>query len=127
MYREFLKSKIHRAKVTEANADYMGSITIDSRLMEAAEINPYEKVQVVDVANGARLWTYAIAGEKDSGMICLNGAAARLISEGDNIIIISYCSLTENEIESHIPKVVFVKEGNKLAKVEEYSKIFDIC
>jgi len=86
-----MKSKIHRARVTEVNIDYEGSITIDKRLMEEADILPYEQVQVLNVNNGARFSTYAIKGEADSGQICLNGAAARLVAKGDTVIILSYC------------------------------------
>ncbi len=105
----------------------MGSITIDAQLMEAAEIYPFEKVQVVDINNGARLWTYAIEGKRSSGTICLNGAAARLINKGDIIIIISYITLGEDKVSSHKPKIVFVDKDNHLQRVEEYNRIYDVC
>ncbi len=113
MFRHMMKSKIHRARVTEANLHYIGSITIDSRLMEEANILPDEKVQIVNNNNGARLETYVIAGEPDSGVICLNGAAARLVQVGDEIIIISYGIYSEDEIRNYTPKIVFVNELNQ--------------
>jgi aspartate 1-decarboxylase len=115
MYRCLLKSKIHRAVLTDANLNYMGSITIDRSLLEAAEIMPYEKVQVVNNNNGARFETYVIAGERGSGQICLNGAAARLGQPGDILIIISYVYLDEAEARSHRPRVVFVDERNRIS------------
>jgi aspartate 1-decarboxylase len=119
MYRQMCKSKIHRVVVTEANLNYVGSITIDSDLLEAANILPYEKVQVVNVNNGSRLETYAIAGEPGSGVICLNGAAARLAQAGDVAIIISYGLVEEKELADFHPQIVFVKEGNKIDRVVE--------
>lgn len=127
MYRVMLKSKIHRATVTEANLHYQGSITIDSKLLEAADILPYEKVQVVDVTNGARLETYAIAGEAGSGIICLNGAAAHLIHKGDTVIIISYLTVGEEEVKTFPPKVVFVDQDNQIVKVEGKIAPRDVC
>jgi aspartate 1-decarboxylase len=118
MMRTMLKGKIHRATVTEANVDYVGSVTIDAGLMEAADILPFEQVQVVDITNGARLETYAIEGERGSGVICLNGAAARLVHEGDLVIILSYASLTEEEVARHRPKLVFVDASNRITRVE---------
>ena len=112
MYRHMMKSKIHKAKVTEANLNYVGSITIDSYLMEKADILPNEKVQVVNNYNGARLETYVIPGERHSGMICLNGAAARLVQVGDEVIIISYGIMTEEEARTFSPKIVFVDQNN---------------
>ena len=103
-----LKSKIHRATVTEANLNYVGSITIDSSLMKAAGIFEYEKVQIVDVNNGSRFETYTISGQRGSGMICLNGAAARCVSTGDKIIIMAYGQYTPDEAKEHKPAVVFV-------------------
>lgn len=117
-----LKSKIHRATVTEANIDYVGSITIDPELLEASEILEYEKVAVVDVTNGARLETYTIGGERGSGVVCLNGAAAKLINEGDTVIIMSYCDMDKSEAERFEPKVVFVNENNKIVSVKNYEK-----
>ncbi len=113
MFRIMMKGKIHRARVTEANVDYEGSITIDSDLMKAADILPYELVHVVDIDNGARLETYAIEGEQGSGTICVNGAAARLIHEGDLVIIISYCHVADEEARSITPKVVKVNAANR--------------
>ncbi|CCO08678.1 aspartate 1-decarboxylase [Desulforamulus hydrothermalis] len=111
------KSKIHRATVTEANLNYMGSITIDKDLMEAAGILPHEKVQVVNNNNGARLETYVIEGEPGSGVICLNGAAARQAQPGDTVIIIAYTMLDEREARTFKPRVVMVDENNKITRV----------
>ena len=110
--RVMLKSKIHRATVTDANLNYEGSITIDRKLMEAADILPYEQVHVVDVNNGSRLVTYAIEGE--SGEICLNGAAARLVHKGDIVIILSYTNVAENEIQDFHPTLVYVDSKNQI-------------
>lgn len=115
-----LKSKIHRATVTQAELQYIGSITIDEALMEQAGIYEYEKVQVVDIDNGARLETYVIAGERDSGIICLNGAAARLVSVGDKVIIITYAQLTPEELKENPPRVVFVDDNNKATRITRY-------
>ncbi|MDR0405694.1 MAG: aspartate 1-decarboxylase [Clostridiales bacterium] len=109
-----LKSKIHRAVVTEANADYVGSITVDKALMDAAGIFEYEQVHVVDVDNGSRLVTYAIAGREGAGGICLNGAAARLMNVGDKVIIMAYCRVSPREAERHTPAVVFVDGKNQI-------------
>lgn len=119
-----LKSKIHRATVKQAELDYVGSITVDEELLEAAGILEYEKVAVVDVTNGARLETYTIAGERGSGMICLNGAAAKLIKKGDIVIIMAYADMTPEEAKSdeYSPRVVFVDENNKIAKVSRYER-----
>ncbi len=114
MFRTMMKGKIHRARVTEANVDYEGSITIDSELMKAADILPYELVHVVDIDNGARLETYAIEGEPNSGTICMNGAAARLVHEGDLVIIISYCQVVDEEARNIVPKVVKVDAANRI-------------
>lgn len=119
MLRTMCKGKIHRATVTQANLNYIGSITIDQDLLEAADIYPYEKVQVVNISNGSRLETYAIAGARGSGVICLNGAAARLTSEGDIVIIISYAQYNEEEIRSLEPQVVFVDENNCITEKKE--------
>ncbi len=116
MQRTMCKGKIHRATVTQANLNYVGSITIDQDLLEAADIYPYEKVQVVNVSNGSRLETYAIAGARGSSVICLNGAAARLNSEGDIVIIISYGLYDEQEIRSLMPRIVFVDEQNHITE-----------
>lgn len=109
-----LKGKIHRATVRQAELDYVGSITVDPELMEAAGILEYEKVAIVDINNGSRFETYTIAGEPGSGMICLNGAAARCVSQGDKIIIMCYAEMTPKEAEEHKPKVVFVDDNNKI-------------
>ncbi|MEW6065567.1 aspartate decarboxylase [Desulforamulus profundi] len=114
MFLFMFKSKIHRATVTEANLNYMGSITIDKELMQAAGILPNEKVQVVNNNNGARLETYVIEGEPGSGVICLNGAAARQAQPGDTVIIIAYTMLDEREARTFKPRVVMVDENNKI-------------
>ncbi|MCI5971966.1 MAG: aspartate 1-decarboxylase [Anaerococcus sp.] len=119
---EMLEGKIHRATVTEANLDYVGSITVDVSLLEESGIREYQKVQVVDVNNGNRIETYTIAGEKNSGVICLNGAAARLFSTGDKVIIMAYASYSEDELKDYKPKVVFVDDDNKITKVSNYEK-----
>lgn len=115
--RTLLKGKIHRATVTEANLDYEGSITIDAALMEAADILPYEQVHVLDVNNGNRLTTYAIAGEPHSGQICINGAAARLVSPGDIVIILNYVTLAEEDARRHRPSLVYVNGRNEIVRV----------
>ena len=117
-----LKSKIHRATVVQAELDYVGSITIDEDLMAAAGIYEYEKVQIVDVNNGNRFETYVIAGKSGSGMICLNGAAARMVSVGDKVIIMCYAQMTPEEHENNKPKVVFVDEANKISRISNYEK-----
>lgn len=117
-----LKGKIHRAKVVQAELDYVGSITIDEDLLEASGIYEYEKVHIVDIDNGSRFETYTIAGERGSGLICLNGAAARCVQVGDKIIIMSYCELEDNEVKDHKPKVVFVDENNNISRITSYEK-----
>lgn len=112
--RTMLKSKIHRARITDANVEYEGSITMDAELMEQADILPYEMVHVVDVTNGARLQTYAIAGERGSGVMCINGAAARLVHRGDIVIILSYTDVPEEKTRSHQPRLVYVDYENRL-------------
>lgn len=114
MYIEVLKSKIHRAKVTEAELHYVGSITIDEDLMDAADLLENEKVQIVNVNNGERIETYVIKGKRGSGQICLNGPAARRVQIGDIIIIISYCSLEYSDAKSYEPTIVFPDEHNRL-------------
>ncbi|WIF94142.1 aspartate 1-decarboxylase [Caminicella sporogenes] len=126
MLINMFKSKIHRATVTEANLNYVGSITIDKTLMEAAGILPGERVQIVNNHNGARLETYVIEGPADSGIICLNGAAARLVQPGDNVIIIAYCWVNEEEARNLKPKIVFVDENNKIIEKVEAEKHGDI-
>lgn len=122
MQIQALKSKIHRATVMQAELDYIGSITIDEELLEQAGIHEYEKVQIVDVNNGSRFETYAICGERNSGMICLNGAAARMVSVGDKVIIMSYASMTPEELKENPPRVVFVDEKNQVSRVTRYEK-----
>lgn len=122
MLLNMLKGKIHRAVVTQAELDYVGSITIDERLMEEACIHEYEQVQVVDVNNGLRLETYAITGKRDSGVICLNGAAARMVQPGDKVIIMAYALMTPEEAELSLPRVVFVDENNKVTRVTRYER-----
>lgn len=117
MFRTMMKSKIHRATVTEANLKYMGSITIDEELMEVADLLPNEKVQIVNNNNGARLETYVIPGERGSRTICLNGAAARLVQVGDEVIIISYGIFTDEAARNYQPKVIFVDQGNNPVKI----------
>lgn len=117
MLTQVLKGKIHRATVTQAELDYVGSITIDEDLMEASGIREYERVQVVDVNNGQRLETYVIAGERGSGIICLNGAAARLVQLGDKVIIMAYAWLDEKELKTYAPKVVFVDHENRMVQI----------
>lgn len=117
-----LKGKIHRAVVKQADLNYVGSITIDSELMKAAGILEYEMVQIVDVENGSRFETYTIAGEKGSGMICLNGAAARQVAVGDHVIIMCYAQMSEQEAKEHKPYVVFTNEDNHIASISRYEK-----
>ena len=117
-----LKGKIHRAVVKQAELNYVGSITIDPKLMEAAGILEYEQVQIVDVENGNRFETYTIDGEPGSGMICLNGAAARQVQVGDHVIIMAYCQMDAKEAADHKPKVVFVDEDNHISRVSNYEK-----
>ena len=117
-----LKGKIHRAKVEQAELDYVGSITVDMDLLEAAGIYEYEKVHIVDIDNGARFETYTIAGERGSGMICLNGAAARCVQVGDKIILMAYADLETEEVKNHKPKVVFVDDENKISRITNYEK-----
>ena len=117
MLYNMFHGKIHRATVTEANLEYMGSITIDSELLELSGILPGERVQVVDNNNGNRLETYVIAGEPGSGVICLNGAAARQVVVGDTVIIIAYAMMNEEEAKNFVPKVIMVDEKNRPIKV----------
>lgn len=117
-----LKGKIHRAVVRQAELNYVGSITVDPELLEAADILEYEKVQIVDVENGSRFETYTIAGEPGSGMICLNGAAARQVQVGDHVIIMCYCEMTPEEARNHRPHVVFVDEKNRVESHSRYEK-----
>lgn len=122
MLKTLLNGKIHRATVMEADLNYVGSITVDLDLLDAAGISVHERVQVVNNNNGARLETYAIAGERGSGVICLNGAAARLVQRGDIVIIMSYVMMDEKEAQTHQPKVVLVDEKNHIREVIRYEK-----
>ena len=117
-----LKAKIHRAVVKQADLDYVGSITIDSELLRESGILEYEKVEIADIANGNRFETYAIAGEAGSGIICLNGAAARCVNEGDKIIIMAYAQVTPEEAKTHKPTVLFVDQDNKIVRKANYEK-----
>ncbi|MBI4322752.1 MAG: aspartate 1-decarboxylase [Candidatus Omnitrophica bacterium] len=117
MLRTICKSKIHSATVTEANLQYTGSLTLDPGLMRAADLMPYEQVQVVNLNNGTRFETYCIEGATGSGTVCLNGAAARLAVVGDKIIVISYAQLAEAELREHSPRLVFVDEQNRIRQV----------
>lgn len=126
MLLNLMKSKIHRARVTEANLDYIGSITIDQDLMDASDIIENEKVQIVNNNNGNRFETYVIPGPRGSGVVCLNGAAARLVHPGDVVIIISYGLLDRVEAKDFKPKVIFLDENNRISEVdnkEEHGKI----
>ena len=116
MVRYMLKSKIHRATVTEARVDYVGSITIDADLMDRADMTPYEKVLVADVDNGVRLETYVIEGPRGSGVVCMNGAAARLVEKGDQIIVMTFGGYEASEARTHRPIAVFVDENNQPAQ-----------
>lgn len=117
-----LKGKIHRATVVQAELDYVGSITVDADLLDAAGIMEYEKVQIVDVNNGSRFETYTIAGERGSGLICLNGATARCVQVNDKVILMAYCEMDSEEAKNHKPKVVFVDDDNKISRISRYEK-----
>lgn len=119
MFRTMMKAKIHRARVTEADLNYVGSVTIDQAILETVDILPHEKVQIVNNNNGARLETYVIPGERDSGVICLNGAAARLVQKDDIVIIVSYAMLDTNELRTFKPKIALMDESNKVTEVIE--------
>jgi aspartate 1-decarboxylase len=122
MILTMLKSKIHRAVITEAKLNYVGSITIDKALMDSANILEYEKVQIVDIDNGNRFETYTIAGEPGSGVMCINGAAARCVQPGDKIIIMTYCQVNEEEAKKFKPTVVFVDETNAVKEITQYER-----
>ena len=117
MFRFMMKGKIHRVTVTEANLNYVGSITIDEEILEKVDILPNERVQVVNNNNGARLETYVIPGERGSGVICLNGAAARKVQPGDQVIIMSYVMLKEEEARKHQPKIAIMDENNRIVEL----------
>lgn len=124
--RTMLKGKIHRARVTQVDVDYEGSITIDKFLMEASDILPYEQVEVLNINNGARFSTYAIEAEPGSGTICINGAAARLAAKGDIVIILSYCHVPDDEAINVIPKMVYVDENNRIVETKRKERIEDL-
>ncbi|AIE60518.1 aspartate 1-decarboxylase [Bacillus methanolicus] len=117
MFRTMMNAKIHRARVTEANLNYVGSITIDEDILDAVGMVPNEKVQIVNNNNGARFETYIIPGQRGSGVVCLNGAAARLVQEGDVVIIISYVLVPEEKVKTHKPKVAIMDEKNKIVEL----------
>jgi aspartate 1-decarboxylase len=117
MFRHMMKGKLHRARVTEANLNYVGSITIDEDLLDAVDMLPNEKVQIVNNNNGARFETYIIPGKRGSGVVCLNGAAARLVHEGDVVIIISYALVSEEKAKTHQPKVAIIDENNCIVEM----------
>jgi len=119
MNRQMLKSKIHRARITGSDLHYVGSITIDADLLEAADILEHELVHVLDVDNGARFETYTIAGQRGSGTVQVNGAAARLVHTGDTVIVVSYASYDERELEMYDPRVVHVNVGNEIVDVND--------
>ncbi|MDO5146313.1 MAG: aspartate 1-decarboxylase [Eubacteriales bacterium] len=127
MHITMLKGKIHRATVTQAELDYVGSITVDEDLLDAAGILEYEKVQIVDINNGSRFETYTIAGERGSGVMCLNGAAARCVSVHDKIILMAYAEITPEEAVTHKPKVVFVDDNNGIQRITNYEKHGRLC
>jgi aspartate 1-decarboxylase len=118
--RTMLKSKIHRARITGLSVDYEGSIAVDKRLMDEADLVPYEQVQVFNINNGARFTTYVIEAPEDSGEICINGAAARLAKKGDIIIILSYVQLTEEQLEAYAPKLVYVDKKNTIKETKSF-------
>ncbi|MDY5681355.1 MAG: aspartate 1-decarboxylase [Prevotella sp.] len=122
-----LKAKIHRAVVTQADLNYVGSVTIDTRLLEESGIMEYEKVQIVDINNGNRFETYSIAGEEGSGIICLNGAAAKCVNVGDKVIIMAYADMTPEEAKQHKPTVLFVNEENEIVRKANYEKHGLLC
>src|SRR5699024_4401832 len=119
MFRTMMKGKIHRARVTEANLNYIGSITIDAEILEQVDILPHEKVQIVNNNNGKRLETYVIPGKKGSGVVCLNGAAARLVQPDDTVIIISYALVSSEELTTYKPKVALLNEYNQVKQLIE--------
>src|SRR5699024_10746152 len=126
MFRTMMKSKIHRARVTEADLNYVGSVTIDEDILEQVDIIPNEKVQIVNNNNGARLETYVIPGEKGSGVVCLNGAAARLVQKDDVVIIIAYAFVSEENLSQHKPKVAIMNENNEIEQLIEEELPFTV-
>lgn len=126
MFRTMMKSKIHRARVTEADLNYVGSITIDEAIMEKVDILPNEKVQIVNNNNGARFETYVIPGERGSGVMCVNGAAARLVQEGDVIIVIAYALVSDMDLKQFRPKIAIMNEANKIEQFIEEEPPFTV-
>lgn len=126
MFRTMMKSKLHRARVTEADLNYVGSITIDEDLMREVDILPNEKVQIVNNNNGARFETYVIPGEKGSGVMCVNGAAARLVEEGDIIIVIAYALISDSDLNEFRPKIAIMNEDNKIEQFIEEEPPFTV-
>jgi aspartate 1-decarboxylase len=120
MYITLFKSKLHRATITEADLNYVGSITVDQELLEQADILPGEKVQVVDVNNGQRFETYTIVGERGSGIVCVNGAAARLVQKGDKVIIIAYAMIDRNEALNFKPRVLILDDDNEILEIKDH-------
>ena len=120
--RTVMNSKIHRATVTEADVNYIGSITIDEELIEAANISEWEKIEVLNITNGSRLETYVILGERGSGEICINGAAAHLVNPGDLVILVTYKAIEEEEISEHVPTIIHVNERNKIVDIDNYTR-----
>jgi aspartate 1-decarboxylase len=127
IYRTMLKSKIHRATVTDANLEYEGSITVDRAMLDAADILEHEKVQVLNLSNGNRLETYAIPGDEGSGVVCVNGAAARLVARGDKVIVVSYAVVENDQARSFPTKVVLVDEENRISAVKRTEPLLDTC
>jgi len=121
MELNILKSKIHTVKVTEANVEYNGSITVDADLLDAAQIKKYEQVYVNNAVNGSRIMTYVLPGKRGSGEVCMNGGAALHAKIGDTVHILSFCNMTEAEADAYQPVLVFTKEGNQIASVEKYN------
>ena len=122
MYRQILKSKIHRATVTDSRIDYEGSITIDEDLLRAADIRPWEKVLIANLNNGSRIESYAISGEAGSGVICMNGGAAKYAQKGDLVIVMNFAVMTDEEVERHRPKVVYVDKQNRILSLKPSQK-----
>ena len=120
--RTVMNSKIHRATVTEADINYIGSITIDEELIEAANISEWEKIEVLNITNGSRLETYVILGERGSGEICINGAAAHLVNPGDLVILVTYKAIEEGKISEHLPTIVHVNGRNKIIDIDNYTR-----
>ena len=120
--RTVMNSKIHRATVTEADVNYIGSITIDEELIEAANISEWEKIEVLNITNGSRLETYVILGEKGSGEICINGAAAHLVNPGDLVILVTYKVIEEEEISEHVPTIIHVNGRNKIVDIDNHTR-----